>query len=120
MKIEIHNATRLSVLLLASMMFTACNTVGMPDLVDLPEFSEAIDGSDKLDYPNPGDAPVAPTDVRSAAEWDNAANAIIRKRDSFEAPAIVGDVQSDQEIEQNIDALKAKVQEYKLDDPVEY
>lgn len=90
----------------------------MPDLVDLPAFNEAIEGSDKLEYPNPSDAPDSPTGVRSAADWDRAAKDMIRTRDGFNAPAAVYG-QTDQEIEQNIDALKAKVQEYKLDDPVE-
>ena len=120
MKIDFHKLTRLGVVVATGMILCACNTVSMPDLVDLPEFSEAIDGADKLEYPDPVDAPAAPEDVRSASEWDRAAKSLIQTRDGFQAPPIVGGVQSEQEIDQNIDALKNKVQEYKRDDPVVY
>lgn len=119
-KIVSKKVTRISAIVLAGALLTACNTVSMPDLVDLPEFSEAIEGSDKLKYPNPSDAPAAPDDVRSASDWDRAAKNLIRKRDGFEAPADMSGGQSDQELEENFDALKAKVEEYKLDDPIEY
>ena len=98
---------------------SACSSVKIPDLPDLPGFSEAAAGSENLEYPDPSKAPSLPEDMRGDGEWDKAANALIRKRDNFDAPPDVDGAMSDQEIEQNIEALKSKVKEYKLDDPVE-
>lgn len=98
---------------------SACSSVKMPDLVDLPEFSEAVEGAENLDYPDPAKAPDMPDDMRKAESWDKAANALIRKRDNFNAPVDIDGLKTDAEIEQEIQALKSKVKEYKLDDPVE-
>ena len=56
---------------------SGCTTVRMPnlDFLKLPEFRE--DAVNISDYPRVKDAPVAPTDVRSAKEWDNAAEDLI-------------------------------------------
>ncbi len=97
---------------------SACSTVKMPK-VDLPGFNEAAADSEELSYPNPNEAPATPENVPSAAEWDDAANAILKRRRQFGAPVSRDDL-TDTEILQEIEALKRKVQEYKKDDPVEF
>lgn len=95
-----------------------CSTVKIPD-VDLPGFSEAASNTDELEYPNPNAAPPAPENVPSAEEWDRAAMSLLKKREMFGAPAKLDEL-SDAEILQEIEALKQKVQEYKIDDPIEF
>lgn len=110
---------KISALLIAASLPAACSSVKMPDLVDLPEFSEAVKGAENLDYPDPAKAPARPDDMRGGGEWNKAAKAIIEKRDNFNAPVDVDGAKTEEQIEQEIQALKSKVKEYKLDDPVE-
>jgi len=91
--------------------------VKVPDFVNLPEFREGAGSSGE--YPDPADAPPAATNLRSASAWDRAAQELISKRDNFESPPGSPPL-TDEEIQQQINALKSKVKEYKLDDPVEF
>ena len=109
--------SKLSIVLLSATLLVGCTTVKIPDLVDLPGFRDAAQTSGE--YPDPSDAPAAPTGLRSSADWDKAAKAIIARRDGFVVPK-GGDDLTDEQIKQNVNALKSKVREYKLDDPIEY
>jgi len=99
---------------------SACSTVKVPniDFVKLPGFekeAENIGG-----YPNAAEAPEAPTDTRSKSAWDSAAKDIIRQRDGFVIPSTGNDpIKTDAQIEQELQRLKEKAREYKLDDPAE-
>ena len=111
---SVVKATAIAVMFLPAI---ACQTVKMPkiDLIKLPEFRDALESPS--DYPDVADAPAAPSDVRSDAQWDRAAKEIILTRDGFVVPDNSGQEKSDAEIAQDIDALKAEVRAYKADDP---
>lgn len=114
MKIKSH-----ILILTTALAMSACTSVKVPDLMDLPEFREAGIDVDNLEYPDPMNSPDVPDNMKSAAEWDKSAKFMQGLKDRFEAP--VGDERplSDAELKREIEALKAKVKEYKLDDPVE-
>ena len=103
--------------LMAALALTGCSTVKMPniDFIKLPEFRE--DAVNIKDFPSVADAPTAPTDVRSAKEWDKAAKAIIKVRDDFETPDPPTDKKSKAELEAEIQSLRNEVHAYKADDP---
>ncbi len=109
--------SKIFLLVLSGSILSACSTVKVPDFVNLPEFREASGSSSA--YPDPADAPPEATNLRSASAWDKAASELISKRDNFEVPPGT-DPLTDEEIQQQINALKSKVKEYKLDDPVEF
>ena len=96
---------------------TGCTTVKLPDLdfLKLPEFRG--DAVNVKDFPRVKDAPIAPTDVRSAKEWDDAAKGLIKIRDKNDAPVDVRENETDAEVLANIEELRLKAQAYKLDDP---
>jgi len=110
----------ISALLAIALFGTACSTVKVPDIVDLPEFREEAANVENLEYPDPAQAPSAPSDIRSAEQWDTSAKALIQKRESINVPPESPDALTDPEIIQEIDALKNKVKEYKVDDPIEF
>lgn len=103
--------------LMAMLALPACTTVKLPDLdfLKLPEFRG--DAVNVKDYPRVKDAPIAPTDVRSAKEWDDAAKDLIKIRDKLDAPVDVRENVTDAEVLANIEELRLKAQAYKLDDP---
>lgn len=100
---------------------SACSTTQLPniDFMKLPEFREA---AAKLTqgFPKVGNAPNRPTDVRSAAEWDAAAKAIIADRESLSVPPSGEPDLSDAEIAAKRDALIAQARRYQSDDAVDY
>ncbi|NNE57871.1 MAG: hypothetical protein HKN36_07175 [Hellea sp.] len=100
-------------------MFSACSTVKVSDVVKLPEFRDAATEAGSFTYPDPAEAPAVPTDLRSAREWDQAAKLIIKRAATVDVPEDPYANISDAEIAREIQALKNKVKEYKLDDPVE-
>lgn len=105
-------------LLCAALMTSACSTVKMPniDFMRLPEFREAaaklIEG-----FPDVGQAPTRPDDIRSAAEWDAAARDLIQKRAALSVPKDGSRPMTDAEIDAQVERLKAQIRRYKLDDP---
>lgn len=109
-----RHSLRIVIWLVATGLLSGCSTVRMPnlDFVKFPEFLE--EANNIKDYPKVSDAPNEPIDVRSATEWDEAAQELITKREGYERPYLPsGDVN----VPQDVEALKAKVREYKLDDP---
>ena len=100
-----------------ALSLSACSSMGVPDV--LPEFRDAASGSESFEYPNPAEAPAEPQDLRSAEEWDSAATDILAKQESFEIPDDTAEPLTDAQIKRQFNALKSKVKEYKLDDPVE-
>jgi len=102
-----------------AVLMSACSTAKMSDVVKLPEFRDAATEAGSFTYPDPAEAPVAPDDLRSAEEWDKAAKRILKWAETVDVPKDPYGEVSDVEIEKEIQALKRKVKEYKLDDPVE-
>ncbi len=102
----------------AAALLSACSTIKMPniDVPGVPEFKEAaaklVDG-----YPEVSQAPVRPEDLRSAKEWDSAARTLMSERRGFVVPEKGNMPETEAEIDREIDALKAEVRSYKLDDP---
>jgi len=94
-----------------------CQTVKMPkiDIMKSPEFREDAANIAK-DYPRVKDAPTVPDDIRSDAQWDKDARALQNLRET----SIRGEIEpglTEAEAEAKFEALKAKAQAYKKDDP---
>jgi len=100
---------------LAAILCSGCTTVKMPklDFVKFPEFLEETRNIEA--YPKVSDAPQTPDDLRSAKEWDKAARDILAKID--DPYAAQGEVSGTPFSPAEIQALKARVRAYKLDDP---
>ncbi len=116
-----HKNTRIIVLTSAAACLSACSTVKLPDF-DMPGLAKFKEASAKLveGYPEVSEAPVRPTDLRSSAKWDTAANALIAQRDGFNVPETAGlqdAPETPEDFDREVEALKAKVRSYKLDDP---
>lgn len=95
-----------------------CSTVSVPkvDFSKVPEFIE--EASNIKDYPRASDAPAPPTELRSAKDWDTAAEIMIEHRDSL-PPALAGEPETPDITPEEAEALKQQVKAYKLDDPPE-
>ena len=108
---------RITTALAAGLSLCACQTVSMPkfDLVKSPEFSEDA-ANIKKDYPRIKDAPLAPTDIRSDAQWDKDVRDLQSLRDTS-SPIEDQLGLSEGEAETRFETLKAKAQAYKKDDP---
>jgi len=106
-----------AVSLAAVLTVSACQTVKMPkiDLMKSPEFSEDAENIEKT-FPRVKDAPDAPTDIRSDVQWDRDARAMQALRDRQRSIDIAPPL-TDSDARADYDALKAKAQAYKLDDP---
>jgi len=105
--------------LISAFLIGGCSTVKAPnlDFLKIPEFKEAaqklIEG-----YPNVADAPEHPENIRSAEEWDKAAKALIAKRNlSYSSLHDDPVPASEAELLARLEALRAEVRSYKLDDP---
>ena len=101
----------------AFLMVTACQTVRMPkiDILKSPEFSEDAANISK-EFPRVKDAPTAPDDIRSAKQWDRDARTMQALRQK-KRPVLAQQNLSEAEADAEFEALKAKVQAYKKDDP---
>ncbi len=109
---------KLGTTLAAILVLPACSTVKMPN-VDFPSIPEFREAAQKLveGFPEVSKAPMRPTDLRGAAEWDAAAKALMTERAGFNVPA-KGDMPATAaEIDAELAALKAELYSYKLDDP---
>ncbi len=106
-------------LILAAASLSACSTVKMPNLDILKTLGFEDEAENFGDYPSVSDTPTAPTDVRSAALWDDEAKKLIRERDAFSADKIGSSepAKSDAELAREAAALRARVRAYKADDP---
>ncbi len=106
---------RLVIGLSAAITLSACQTVSVPkfDFVKTPEFSEDAANIDPS-FPSVDDAPEVPTDVRSAREWDKDVRVLqeLQKNALGVEPSL-----SETEGDARFEALKAKAQAYKKDDP---
>ena len=96
---------------------SACQTVSVPkfDFVKTPEFSEDAANIDPS-FPKVDDAPEFPTDVRSANQWDKDVRAMQALRDGAR-PFGDEDTLTQAQGDARFEALKAKAQAYKKDDP---
>lgn len=108
-------------ILLASLcasMLSACTTVKLPDF-NMPSLSEFKESAAKLveGYPEVSEAPVRPTDLRSSEDWDQAADALLDQRAGFVVPDREFMPETPEAVASEVEALKAQVRSYKLDDP---
>lgn len=108
---------RIAIGVLAALTVSACQTVSMPklDFIKTAEFNEEAANIDPS-FPSVKDAPVAPTDVRSAAQWDNDVRELQALRD-IARPIDVEPPFTRSDGEAEFETLKAKAQAYKKDDP---
>ena len=115
---NVRSLAAITALSCAVLAMSACSTVKMPnlDFLRLPEFREAaaklIEG-----FPEVGDAPTRPEDVRSAAEWDAAARSLIAQRQRLSVPKDGAAPMTEAELDAEVERLKAQIRRYKLDDP---
>lgn len=85
------------------------------DFVKFPEFKEEAENIGG--YPKVSELPAQPEGVRSAGQWDIAAKKLLDARDSLTPPTDGTPAKSEAQIEREIQALRDKVDAYKLDDP---
>ena len=114
----INKNTRIFMLASAAVCLSACSTVKLPDF-DMPGLAKFKEASAKLveGYPEVSEAPVRPEDLRSSAKWDSAAKALMSQRDGFNVPDTSGLPETSEAFDREVEALKAEVRSYKLDDP---
>ena len=111
-------AKHMAISLVSAALLSACTTVKMPniDVPGLPEFKKAaaklIEG-----FPEVSSAPVRPKDLRSSSDWDVAAKTLLTQRDAFIVPEKGNMPETPEAVASEIEALKAQVHAYKLDDP---
>lgn len=109
--------SRITMVFVTAGALCGCQTISTPkiDIMKTPEFSEEA-ANIGTDYPDVKDAPLAPTDIRSDKQWDVDARALQALRDSPDGIKMQsGPTDTEARIEFN--ALKAKAQAYKNDDP---
>ena len=109
---------RIAIAALSATMLSACGTVSMPklDFIKTPEFHEDAANIDKS-YPDVKDAPEAPSDVRSRAQWDKDARALDALR-NVRRPVSLNQTFTEAEDQAAFEKLKAKARAYKKGDPV--
>ena len=109
--------SRITLSIACALALCACQTVKMPkiDILKSPEFSEDAENISK-EYPRVKDAPLAPTDIRSDAQWDDDARAMQALRENS-TPIEIEPGLSRAEAQARFEVLKAKAQAYKKDDP---
>lgn len=95
---------------------SSCASMKLPDMdfIKFPEFKE--EAQNIPDYPKVADAPQKPEGLRTAEQWDNAAENILTKRDGFEDPDLQ-DPKTDAEIFREMKELRNEADAYKKDDP---
>ena len=102
-----------------SIILCGCQSVSLPtiDIMKSPEFTEeAANFAEGKEFPKTKDAPEAPTDVRSDREWDQDARALEALRGSVDGIKMESGP-TEREAAREFNALKAKAQAYKKDDP---
>ena len=75
-----------SVLLCLMLLLSGCRTLQVPDFdsIKFPKFREEAEHIG--DYPEVGEAPLTPDDLKSDREWDKAANRMLKTHASLETP----------------------------------
>lgn len=92
---------------------SGCSSLNLPEMGALGEMFRDT-STDLSDTPDIASAPVVPSDLRSAAEWDQAAKSLQAERESF---AEIGMGEPLGDLDADVERLKAEVRAYKLDDP---
>lgn len=95
----------------------SCASVDLPDVDFMGEsdFSEDVAQLD-TSFPRPEETPAVPTDVRSAADWDETARDMQQLYDLPDAPEAAPSLSED-EFNAQFEAAKAATESYKADDP---
>lgn len=111
------NVKHILLVSLCGFLLSAC-TAKLPDF-NMPSLSDFKESASNLTkgYPKPAEAPVRPSDLRSADAWDESAKALVDKRSAFVVPEETFMPESPEAVASEIATLKAKVHSYKLDDP---
>lgn len=104
----------LSLCVMAAML-TGCSTVKLP-MAKLAEFGEAAKKLNQ-DFPDVADAPAAPLDMPSAAEFDASAKRLMAVRDGLITPDDSGAAKTKAEFDAEYERRRAYVNAYKADDP---
>ena len=99
--------------LFAALLLGGCASIDLPSL-DMLDSAFRDSRTDLDSFPSVSQAPVAPGDMRASSDWDAAARTIATQRDNFDAPP--APAEPDLTAAQ-IEALKARVRAYRLDDP---
>lgn len=102
---------------MGAVILSACSTVEMPnlDFMNLADFRNEIDSLDD-NYPSPADTPALPTEKRTDAQWDEAAQELLVLSDEFDRPD-VDPALSEEEFDAEFERLKAQGSAYRADDP---
>ena len=106
---------RITFVFAATTTLSACQTVRMPkiDIMKTPEFADDANNIG-TEYPDVGEAPIAPADIRSDKQWDQDAKTIMALREPTPPP---GDALTQAEIDARFANLVDEVQAYKEGDP---
>lgn len=111
---------RIATAVILAVSLGGCQTISIPniDILKSPEFAEeATNFAKEKDYPDVKDAPFSPTDIRSDKQWDEDVRSLQALRDGDGRVEMVPGP-SGSEAKNEYEALKAKVQAYKKDDPI--
>ena len=97
----------------AAIFLSGCASIDLPSL-DMLDGAFRDSMTDLQSFPDVREAPVAPGDMRASTDWDAAARTIATQRDNFDAPPAPPEPEM---TAAEIEALKARVRAYRLDDP---
>ena len=107
------------IMLAAAGSLSACQTVKIPDFEFMNLLEEGFEQASSIgETPDYAATPAAPTNIRSADDWDAQAKALIYERDANNVQGTEFIPKTDAQIAQEKAALKARVHAYKADDPV--
>ncbi len=108
---------RFALVLTLGVALSACASVDLPD-IDFMGTSDFDDDIATLEssFPRPEDTPLIPTDVRTAAEWDDTARGMERFLDLPDAPQAEPAL-SPAEFDRQFENARAATESYKADDP---
>lgn len=96
---------------------SACASMDLPEF-DFMEESEFSDEVAELDsnFPSPEETPDIPTDVRSAAAWDQSAREMEALYDQIDVPELEPGLNED-DFDREFETAQQAAEAYKADDP---
>ena len=119
-RIDLESFVKTSLFLVicgSGILLSGCANMNVPDFdsMKFPDFREEAENIG--DYPGAEDAPPTPNDLRTDAQWDAAARGVLAKRDGLKSAPPSAPNKSEDALQNEIQALDAQVEAYKLDDP---
>ena len=102
---------------LAAAILPGCASVKLPklDFMGNSDFNEEISDLE-MSFPNPEEVPDIPTDIRTAAEWDQSARDMQNLFEDVDVPDLESALSPDV-FDRQFEAAKAEAEAYKDDDP---